>query len=350
MTVSLPMSRYPDQANMLTFFRQADAALAALPGVQSVGFVDNLPLDGWNIGQPIEVAGDPPVDAANRKSAHYQITSPRYFDTLGIRLAEGRPFNDRDVAAAPQVCIVNEEFVRRFLGGRAPLGTIVKIPNMAPGLAPGIPREIVGVIRQVAIGAGETLKAPEVYVPMEQNVWYDSAIALKTAGPPAALIASARKAIAGVDKDQPVTRVRTMDEVAAEATERPRFRAALVSVFAALALALAAVGIFGVLSFSVRERMREFGVRLALGATSADILRLVLGAGVQIAGTGALVGVAAAALLTRTLASLLFGVTPLDPVTFVAAPALLVVTALVACVAPALRAVRVDPAVTLRQE
>jgi putative ABC transport system permease protein len=350
MTVTLPMSRYPDQANVLTFFRQADAALAALPGVQSVGFVDNLPLDGWNIGQPIEVVGDPPVDAANRKSAHYQITSPRYFDTLGIRLAEGRPFNDRDVAAAPQVCIVNEEFVRRFLGGRAPLGTIVKIPNMAPGLAPGIPREIVGVIRQVAIGAGETLKAPEVYVPMEQNVWYDSAIALKTAGPPTALIASARKAIAGIDKDQPVTRVRTMEEVAAEATERPRFRAALVSVFAALALALAAVGIFGVLSFSVRERMREFGVRLALGATSADILRLVLGAGVQIAGTGALLGVAAAALLTRTLASLLFGVTPLDPVTFVAAPALLVVTALVACVAPALRAVRVDPAVTLRQE
>jgi putative ABC transport system permease protein len=141
-----------------------------------------------------------------------------------------------------------------------------------------------------------------------------------------------------------------MEEVAAEATERPRFRAALVSVFAALALVLAAVGIFGVLSFSVRERMREFGVRLALGATSGDILRLVLGAGVQIAGTGAVIGVAAAALLTRTLASLLFGVTPLDPVTFVAAPALLVVTALVACVAPALRAVRVDPAVTLRQE
>jgi putative ABC transport system permease protein len=221
---------------------------------------------------------------------------------------------------------------------------------MAPGQAPGIPRQIVGVIKQVANGAGEKERAPEIYVPMEQNVWYASAIALKTAGPPATLIASARAAIASIDKDQPVTRVRTMGEVAAEATERPRFRAALVSTFAAMALVLAAVGVFGVLTFSVRERRREFGVRMALGATSGDILRLVLGAGVRIAGTGAVIGVAAAALLTRALASLLFGVTPLDPVTFAAAPALLVITALVACVAPALRAVRVDPAVTLRQE
>jgi predicted permease len=350
MSVSLPISRYPDQTKVLNFFRRADAALAALPGVQSVGFVENLPLDGWDIGQPIEVVGDPPVDPSNRKSAHYQMTSPRYFETLGIRLAEGRPFNERDVATAPQVCIVNEEFVRRFLGGRAPLGMIVTVPNMAPGQAPSIPRQIVGVIRQVATGAGEKEKAPEIYVPMEQNVWYTSAIALKTAGPPAALIASVRAAIAGIDKDQPVTRVRTMDEVAAEATERPRFRAALVSTFAAMALVLAAVGIFGVLTFSVRERRREFGVRMALGATSGDILRLVLGAGVRIAGTGAVIGIAAAAFLTRTLASLLFGVTPLDPVTFAAAPALLVITALVACVAPAVRAVRVDPAVTLRQE
>ena len=350
MSVSLPISRYPDQTRVLNFFRRAEAALAALPGVQSVGFVENLPLDGWDIGQPIEVVGDPPVDSSNRKSAHYQMTSPRYFETLGIRLAEGRPFTERDVATAPQVCIVNEEFVRRFLGGRAPLGTIVTVPNMAPGQAPSIPRHIVGVIRQVATGAGEKEKAPEIYVPMEQNVWYTSAIALKTAGPPATLITPVRAAIAGIDKDQPVTRMRTMDEVAAEATERPRFRAALVSVFAAMALVLAAVGIFGVLTFSVRERRREFGVRMALGATSVDILRLVLGAGVRIAGSGALIGVASAAVLTRTLASLLFGVTPLDPMTFAAAPALLVITALIACVGPAVRAVRVDPAVTLRQE
>ena len=350
MSVSLPLSRYPDQTHALAFFRRADAALAAIPGVQSVGFVDNLPLDGWDIGQPVEIAGDPPTDAASRRSAHYQITSPRYFETLGIQLARGRAFTDRDVATAPQVCIVNEEFVRRFLQGREPLGTIVKVPNMAPGQAPSIPREIVGVIRQVAIGVGEKEKAPEIYVPMEQNVWYSSAIALKTAGSPATFAAAARAAIAKIDPDQPVTRMRTMDEVASEATRGPRFRATLVSTFATIALVLAAVGIFGVLTFSVRERTREFGVRVALGATTRDILRLVVRSGVKLAGTGVAIGLFAAVLLTRTLASLLFGVTPLDPVTFVTAPAVLAVTALAACVAPAMRAIRVDPAVTLRQE
>ncbi len=350
LTVNLPTSRYPSPSDALGFFRRADAALSALPAVQSVGFVDNLPLDGWDIGQPIEIVGQPPVDASNRKSAHYQITSPRYFETVGIRLAEGRPFDARDTAAAPPVCIVNEEFVRRFLGGHAALGTLVKVSDMAFGEAPPLAREIVGVIRQVAVAAGEKEKAPEIYVPMEQNVWFWSSIALKTAAPPATLVAPVRAAIAGIDKDQAVTRVRTMDEVAAEATERPRFRALLVSTFAAIALALASVGIFGVLTFTVRERSREFGVRLALGAATGDILRLVIGDGVKIAGTGVLIGLVAAALLTRTLASLLFGVTPLDAVTFVGAPAVLVAAALTACVVPAMRAIRVDPAVTLRQD
>ena len=350
MGVNLPTSRYPDQGQVLNFFRRAEAALASIPGVRSVGFVDNLPLDGWDIGQAIDIAGDPPTDAASRKSAHYQITSPRYFETLGIQLAQGRAFTNRDAAGAPQVCIVNEEFVRRFLKGRVPLGAIVKVSNMGPGQESPVAREIVGVIRQVAIAAGEKEMAPEIYVPMEQNVWYWSSIALKTAGPPASVAAAARAAIASVDRDQPVTRLRTMDEVAAEATRAPRFRAALVGTFAAIALALAAVGIFGVLTFSVRERMREFGIRVALGATANDILRLVLRAGLTIAVTGVAIGLAAAAILTRTLSSLLFGVTPLDPVTFVAAPAVLVATAVVAAAIPAIRAIRVDPAVTLRQD
>ena len=350
LNISLPISRYPDQTRVLTYFRQVDAALGALPGVKSVGFVDSLPLDGWNIGQPIEIAGNPPTDAANRPSAHYQITSPRYFETLGIPLVKGRRFTDRDTVTAPPVCIVNEEFVRRYLGGREALGAIVRVPNMEPGQARTIPREVVGVIKQVAIGAGAKEKAVEIYVPMEQNVWYGSSIALRTAGPPGALAPSVRTALAAIDKDQPLTRMRTMDEVAREATMRPRFRATLVTMFAVIALALAAVGVFAVLTFLVRERLREFGVRIALGATATDILRLVLGAGLKIGGAGVLIGLGAAALLTRTAASLLFGVTPMDPVTFVGAPAVLIVTALVACLVPAFRAVRADPAVTLRQE
>jgi putative ABC transport system permease protein len=350
MSVSLPFGPSVGQDRSLAFFRRVESALAAIPGVVTVGFVDNLPLDGWNIGQPVEIAGDPPVDPSNRKSAHYQITSPKYFETLGIRLAAGRAFTDRDVAAAPQVCVVNEEFVRRFLGGREPIGAIVKVPNMEFGAAPPIPREIVGVIRQVSVQAGEKEKAPEVYVPMEQNAWLSSSIAMKTIGSPATFAAAARAAIASVDKDQPVTRLRTMDEVASEATERPRFRATLVSAFAVMALGLAAVGIFGVLTFSVRERTREFGVRVALGASTGDILRLVLAGCMKIAAGGALAGLVAAAVLTRTLSALLFGVTPLDPLTFAAAPAILVLTALAAGAVPAMRAASTDPAVTLRQE
>jgi putative ABC transport system permease protein len=165
-----------------------------------------------------------------------------------------------------------------------------------------------------------------------------------------ALAQPARAAIARIDRDQPVTRVRTMDDIGAESVVRPRFRSGLVGTFAMMALALAAVGIFGVLTFSVRERTREFGIRMALGAGTPDILRLVLGSGVQIAGAGVAIGLVVSAALTRSLASLLYGVTPLDPFTFLAAPAVLGVTALAACVAPALMAVRAEPAVTLRQE
>src|SRR6185295_9104156 len=192
MAVSLPLSRYPDQTHALTFFRRAEAALAAIPGVQSVGFSTVLPLDGFEIGQPVEIAGDAASMEAVRKSAQYQLTSPRYFETLGIPIVKGRAFTDRDQALAPQVCIVNEEFVRRFLRGREPLGTVVKVPNMAPGIAPAIAREIVGVIKQVAIGAGEKEKAVEIYVPIEQNVWYSSAIVLKTAGRPETITSAAR--------------------------------------------------------------------------------------------------------------------------------------------------------------
>jgi putative ABC transport system permease protein len=165
-----------------------------------------------------------------------------------------------------------------------------------------------------------------------------------------AVLPAVKAAIAGVDKDQPLTRIRTMEEVASEATSQPRFRAELVGVFAALALVLAAVGIFGVLAFSVGQRAREFGIRVALGARSHDVLRLVLGGALKMTGAGVAIGLAAAAMLTRLLGTLLFAVQPLDPVTFAGTAAVLVVSALAACALPAWRAIRVDPAVTLRQD
>ena len=213
-----------------------------------------------------------------------------------------------------------------------------------------VPRAIVGVSRQVAEQPGEKERAVEIYVPIAQNPWFSASLAVQTAGEPMTFLAAVKAAIARVDKDQPLTRIRTMEEVAAEATSQPRFRAELVGVFALLALVLAAVGIFGVLAFSVGQRAREFGIRLALGARSHDVLRLVLGGALKMTGAGVAIGLVAAAVLTRLLGTLLFAVQPTDPITFAGTAAVLATAALLACALPAWRATRVDPAVTLRQE
>jgi putative ABC transport system permease protein len=247
--------------------------------------------------------------------------------------------------------VVNEEFVRRYLNGREPIGSTIGVQNMAmSGPSELVPREIVGVIRQVATQAGEKERAVEIYVPIAQNPWFSASLSVRTAGEPLSVLPAVKAAIARVDKDQPLTRVRTMEEVAAEATSQPRFRAELVGVFAVLALVLAAVGIFGVLAFSVGQRAREFGIRVALGARSHQVLRLVLGGALKMTGAGVAIGLVAAALLTRFLGTLLFAVKPADPVTFAATAAVLAAAAVLACALPAWRATRVDPAVTLRQE
>ncbi|PYR42815.1 MAG: hypothetical protein DMF95_27475 [Acidobacteria bacterium] len=198
--------------------------------------------------------------------------------------------------------------------------------------------------------AGEKERAVKIYVPIAQNPWFSASIAVQTAGEPMSFLPAVKAAIARVDKDQPLTRVRTMEEVAAESTSQPRFRAELVGVFAVLALMLAAVGIFGVLAFSVGQRAREFGIRVALGARTRDVVRLVLGGALEMTAAGVAIGLAAAAGLTRFLGTLLFAVKPTDPVTFVVTAGVLATAALVACALPAWRATRVDPAVTLRQE
>jgi len=348
--VELPINRYSAQ-QLTTFYRQAEAALMGLPGVRSVGFASSLPLEGRGLGQPFEIAGDAPVEPSSRQTAHYQMVNVGYFETLGISFLKGRPFTDRDLSTSTPVCIVNEAFVRRNLRGREPIGAVVKVPNVVAGTAPPIvAREIVGVIKQVTVLAGETEKAMELYVPLEQNAWYATAIAIRADGPPMALADPVRAAVARLDHDLPLSRMRTMDDVAAESVVRPRFRAGLVGTFAGLALGLAAIGVFGVLMFSVRERTRELGVRMALGARTADILALVVGSGARMAVVGVAIGLMLSAALTRLLATLLYGVTPLDPVVLAGASAILAMTALAACVTPAFVALRTDLATTLRQE
>jgi putative ABC transport system permease protein len=350
-SIGLPFNRYDSVERMLSFYRAAERELASIPGVTAAALGGSLPLDGFDIGQGFEVVGDPPVERANMLSAHYQIVSAGYFRALGIDVLRGRPFTGYDTVAATEVCIVNEEFVRRYLRGRDPLGVRVSVQSMALRGGPTpVVREIVGVIRQVAEQAGEKDRPVEIYVPILQNPWFSATTIVQTAGDPLTAVTEMKVAIARIDKDLAVTRIRTMQEVAAESTSQPRFRARIVAVFGGLALMLAAAGIFGVLAYSVSQRAREFGIRVALGAASRDILRLVLGGALKLTAAGIVLGLLAASALTRFLATLLFAVDPIDPVTFGGTAGMLVAAALAACAAPAWRATRVNPVEALRQD
>jgi hypothetical protein len=222
---------------------------------------------------------------------------------------------------------------------------------MGLGPAPPITREIVGVVAQTKGRPDAPDDATQLYVPMAQNPWADSVLVVQPAGGSAdALAPAVRAAIARVDREQPVTRVRTLDQVAWESTARQRFRAALVAVFAALSLVLAMVGVFGVLAYAVQQRWREFGVRIALGASVRDVLGLVVAASARVVGAGVIIGLAGAALAARSISIFLYGVQPWDLATFAGVAAVLVLTAAVATLAPALRAARVDPAIAFRAD
>jgi putative ABC transport system permease protein len=214
-----------------------------------------------------------------------------------------------------------------------------------------VEREVVGVARQVKGQPDERREQPQIYVPLAQNAWWAASLVVQPDGRPAeTLLSTVQAAVARVDKERQITQVRTLEAIGWEATARPRFRAVLVATFATLALALSMVGVFGVLAYSVQQRTREFGVRIALGASVSDVMRPVLKSAARMTVIGAAVGLVGAAVLSRSIATLLFGVQPLDPVTFGAAAVVLLITAAVATAAPALRAARVDPIVTLRTE
>jgi putative ABC transport system permease protein len=352
MNIRLPFRRLVTAmpGELEAYWRSIEREVAAVPQVRVASLGFDLPLAGASINPPFDIVGRPAVDPANRPSAHYQIVGPRYFDALGIRIVAGRAFTERDSETATPVAIVSETFVRRFLSGQDPIGARIAIS--APGLrARIVTREIVGVVPQVKTRPDESADgAYQVYVPAAQSPWLQASLIVRTATQPLQMMEQVKRAIARVDPTQAVAQVRTMEQVAAQSTARPRLRAQLVVAFAALAALLAAVGIFSVLTFTVQQRAREFSVRLAVGANARDLLRLVLGGGLKLTAIGVVIGVAASALLVRSLATLLFGVPPLDPLTFVVAPLALASIAMLACLAPALRALRADPVAALRAE
>jgi putative ABC transport system permease protein len=351
MYVSLPNSRYPRPSDALRFYQAAERELMATPGVLSVGMSNVLPTEGWDIGQGVEIIGQQQVDPAHAPTAHYLMVNSGYFRTFGIPILRGRAFEDHDLASAEPVCIINQEFARLHFPSGDALGALISVTAMDPAGPARLVRRVVGVSAQIKVdGLAEKENLVEVYVPQAQNAWFWSAIAVRTESDPRTFARTVRAAIARVDSQEAVTQVRTMEEVVAETVAPTRFRALLTGAFAVGALALAAIGIFGVLAFSVTQRTREFGIRSALGARSADLRQMVVREALRIASVGIAIGLIAAAVLTRSLASLLFGVKPLDAITFVSAAVLLGLAAVAASAIPAWRAARVDPAVALRQD
>ena len=347
-------SRYPTAESLTQFYKQVEDEIRAVPGVRAVAWASTLPLGQSYAGDTIfEIVGDPPVEESKRPLADYQIVSPGYFDALDLPIVTGRPFTDRDLRDTGPVCIVNEAFVRGYLLGRSPIGLRVSLrPGGAPQATPTI-REIVGVAHQVKGRPDEQRDLVQVYVPMAQDLSDDTFLLVRPASAAVTgLPASVRAAIGRVDTDQLVSvrAIMTLEDIARDATSRHRFRAVLVMMFAGLALTLAMVGVFGVLAYSVQQRVREFGLRRALGASTGDVLRLVAGGAAPVIVAGVVIGLALAAASSRVLSTVLFGVQPVDPVTFVAVMIVLSVTVLVSIAGPAWRAVRVDPAVALRGE
>jgi putative ABC transport system permease protein len=348
-------STYPSADAVLRYYEAVEREVRTIPGVRRVAWGTVMPLDGGFFGQSFAIAGDPPKPMASRDVASYHMVSPAYFETLGIPIVAGRGFTAADAAEAPPVCLVSEAFVEKHLNGRNPVGMrieLARVRHASDTRTEATPTvEIVGVVRQVKAAAAETEPVAQVYVPLAQNRWWIASLVVEPAGGDAAALAGpVRAALGRVDRDRVLARVRTMATIADDATARQRFRAVLVGAFAALALLLAMVGVFGVLSQSVQQRMREFGVRIALGASPQNVMGLVLGQATRITLAGLVAGLALAAMLGRLLAALIYPVTPLDPVTFAIVPIVAALTAAAACAAPAWRATRADPATAFREE
>jgi putative ABC transport system permease protein len=344
-SVSLASVRYEKEEQITRFYDQLIERVRVLPGVESAAGVSPLPLSNNDISFSFVFLDRPAPPPGQGLSAAVRFVTPDYFRAMGIPLRRGRVFTDQDKAGAPPALVVNEAFVRRYLPGEEPLGKRMRTGyNRIEG-------EIVGVVGDVRGIALSVPGSPEYYIPEAHGAWSDLSLVVRTStSDPASLAPALRGVVRDMDKDQPLYEVRTMGALVSRSVARQRFSMTLIGVFAALALALAAVGIFSVMSFLVAQRTHEIGIRMALGAQGSDILRMIVGHGMTLTLVGVGLGLAGAYALTRLMSSLLFGVSATDPVTFGVVAALLAAVALLACYVPARRATKVDPMIALRHD
>jgi predicted permease len=340
--ITLPGTRYPDADRMRAFWPRLMAAVQAIPGVRSVAVTGAVPFSGQDGSGTYRLTDRPPGPTDRLPHAFLQTVGGEYFKTMEIPLLAGRVFNDGDVATAPRVVVIDEYLAKRQFPGVDPIGRQINF---------GSPRNytIVGVVG--TINGGDLARpVPEerIYFRGAQIAQSVMGIVVKTSVEPSSLAPQLRAAVQSVDSEQAISDVRSLDDHLSRSLQPRRTPVVLLTIFGAIALTLSAIGIYGVLAFAVAERVREFGIRQALGADPASILSLVLKQGLKTAGVGMVLGLAASVALSRFLQTLLFEVTPHDPAVFVGVAGLLFTVAMAACYIPARRATRVDPIVALR--
>jgi putative ABC transport system permease protein len=342
MNVSLPTAKYRKSQQQIAFFDELLRRVSSLPGVRNAAISAALPLSAKRI-TPLLPEGQPDVALAQRPFVDIEAISPQWFQTMRVPQLGGREFTDADNALAPKVIIVNETFARRFWPDQNPIGKHVVV-GRGPDLS-----EVVGMAADVRNnGLAQDTKA-QLYLPFQQLPWGNMNLLVRTAVQPNILISAVQAQISSVDPDQPVTNIQTVDQLMDSSRAQPRFTMLLLGVFSAAALALAVIGIYGVLAYSVTQRRQELGIRLALGAERGNILGLVVRQGLMLAGVGIAVGLVAALFLTRLMSSLLYEVGALDLTTFALTPLAFLVIALLASYLPALRATKVNPVEALRE-
>ncbi len=357
--ISLPRAKYTNGQKVTAFHDQLLERLASSPGVVAAGLGSSLPLSGTNAETAFFIDGRPPLEPRDRPRTHPRTITPDYFRAMGMRMVEGRAFTEQDHAQAPRVAIINETMARRIWPAQTAIGKRVALDLETMKFFPDRPplfdlemgmRQIVGVVRDVRHEGLETEPQPEMYVPDRQKPEREMNLVIRATGDPASLAATVRGAVSAVDPDQPVAYIKPMSRLLADSVAKPRFNYLLLTIFAAVALILTITGVYGVMSYAVAARTREMGIRLALGARAADVLKLIIFQGMNTVTVGVALGLACAYALTRVMATLLFEVSATDPTVFAGVAALLATVALLACYLPARRATKVDPVIALRHE